>query len=91
MGSRLSEQLAAAGLGRFGPAEQAEFGHWQERTADSLVATVATHSSLLLMEEAERDRLLAAIRGYLASQPETSAGAFRLPLVTCAMRTVRAG
>jgi hypothetical protein len=91
VGSRLSEQLAAAGLGRFGPAEQAEFGHWQERTADSLVATVATHSSLLLMEEAERDRLLAAIRGYLASQPETSAGAFRLPLVTCAMRTVRAG
>lgn len=74
----------------FGAAQDAEFEHWQLRTADSLVDTISTHSSLLLMEPAERERVLAAIRGYLRSRAETSSGQFRLPLVTCAMRAVRA-
>lgn len=98
-GDQLSQWLAGAGRQRagsgpgtgFGAAEQAEFGHTQERTAGSLAATIATHSAVLLMDPAARDRLLAAVRDYLARRPETAAGVFRLPLVTCAMRAVRAG
>ena len=36
------------GLELFGPAERAEFGNGQPRTAGSLVATIATHSKLLV-------------------------------------------
>lgn len=89
VGSQLSRRLAAAGGGCFGPAEQAQFGHSQLRTADSLIATIATHSTVLLMDTAERERALASVRSYLSAQPETASGPFRLPLVTCAMRAVR--
>lgn len=88
-GDPISRWLAEHPGTGFGPAGQAEFGHWQERTAGSLVATIATHSSVLLMDQAERERVLAGIRGFLAAQPETSAGPFRLPLVTCTMRALR--
>lgn len=74
--------------GRLGPAEQAEFGHCQTRTAGALAATMATHSTALLMHPAERDRALSRVRAYLSGRPETSSGAFQLPLVTCAMRAV---
>ena len=73
----------------FGPIERAEFPHGQRRTVDSLVATIATHSRLLVMPEAERARLLAEIRAYLTGRPETSAGEFTLPLVTGVLRTTR--
>lgn len=73
----------------FGPPEQDEFGHWQPHNAGSLVATIATHSTVLLMEPAERDQALATVREYLAARPETAAGSFRLPIVTCVMRAVR--
>jgi len=36
----------------FGAAEVSEFGNGQVRTADSLVATIATHSQLLVMPQA---------------------------------------
>jgi hypothetical protein len=45
---------APAGTGLFGTPEIGEFGHGQQRTADSLLATIATHSSLLVMTEPER-------------------------------------
>lgn len=80
---------AVPGAGQFGPPQRGEFEHWQVRTADSLVATIATHSAVLLMEPAERDRVLAAVRAYLESRPETASGSFRLPLVTCVTRAVR--
>ena len=41
------------------------------------------------MEPAARDRLLAKIRGYLASRPETADGEFELPMVTSVIRAVR--
>jgi hypothetical protein len=44
---------------------------------------------MLVMDEAERVRALAAIRDFLHRQPETSAGEFSLPLVTVALRAVR--
>jgi SAM-dependent methyltransferase len=73
----------------FAPAERAEFPNAQARTADSLVALMATHSPVLVLPPAERDRLLAQVRAYLASRPETAAGEFEVPMVTAALRAVR--
>jgi SAM-dependent methyltransferase len=73
----------------FGPEEEREFDNAQLRTADSLVATVATHSRLLVMDEAKRAETLATIRDFLRRQPETSAGEFTVPLATVAVRAIR--
>jgi SAM-dependent methyltransferase len=74
----------------FDSPEQAEFPHGQPRTADSLVATLATRAGVLVMPEAEREELLGRIRAYLASRPETARGQFTLPMLTCVLR-VRLG
>jgi SAM-dependent methyltransferase len=73
----------------FGAGQVGEFEHGQARTADSLVATIATHSHFLVMDEAERNRLLAQVRDFLHDQPETSAGEFVLPMVTVVLRALR--
>lgn len=73
----------------FSPAEWNEFPHGQRRTAESLIATIATHSRLLVMSGQEKADLLARIRAYLASRPETAAGEFMLPLLTAALRARR--
>ncbi|MBO0805968.1 MAG: class I SAM-dependent methyltransferase [Nocardiopsaceae bacterium] len=73
----------------FAQREIAEFPNSQRRTATSLVAAIATHSRFLIMEPPERDRILARVRRYLGSRPETSAGEFTLPLVTVVLRAVR--
>ncbi len=41
------------------------------------------------MDEAERAGLLARIRDFLHTRPETADGEFTLPMVTMALRTVR--
>jgi SAM-dependent methyltransferase len=79
----------SAGSSWFAPAEEREFGNGRLRSADSLVAAIATYSRVLVMDEAERARTLATIRDFLHGQPETSAGEFTLPLVTVVLRTVR--
>jgi SAM-dependent methyltransferase len=76
--------------GTFGTPEHAEFPHGQRRTAGSLVATIATHSRLLVMPEQEREATLSRIRAFLASRPETARGEFTLPLVTGVLRVPRA-
>ena len=73
----------------FTPVERAEFANSQPRTAQTLLALISTHSHVLVMPAAERDRLLGQIRSYLASRPETADGEFELPMVTSALRTVR--
>jgi SAM-dependent methyltransferase len=78
-----------AGSNWFAPVEENEFGHGQRRNADSLVASIATYSRMLVADEAERARTLATIRDFLHRQPETSAGEFTLPLITVALRAVR--
>jgi len=80
------ERLMTAGAGLFGAAETREFGHGQRHTAESLLATIGTHSHLLVMEESERAGLLARIGGFLRTRPETSAGEFTLPMVTAVLR-----
>jgi SAM-dependent methyltransferase len=83
------EQLLGEVSGLFSAAEVGEFGHGQARTADSLLATIGTHSHLLVMEEAERARLLARVGDFLRSQPETAHGEFTLPMVTVGLRVRR--
>jgi SAM-dependent methyltransferase len=75
--------------GLFGPVERAEFPHGQRRTAESLLATIATHSRLLVMDDDARADLLGRIRDYLASRPETASGEFTLPMLTGVLRTRR--
>jgi SAM-dependent methyltransferase len=71
----------------FGSPEQAEFAHGQRRTADSLVAKIATHAGLLVMPEPQRQELLGRIRAFLASRPETASGEFDVPMLTGVLRT----
>ncbi|WP_432968447.1 class I SAM-dependent methyltransferase [Dactylosporangium sp. CA-233914] len=74
---------------RFGSPEQAEFPHGQRRTADSLVATIATRAGLLVMPQRNREAALARIRTFLASRPETTSGEFTLPMLTGVLRVRR--
>jgi SAM-dependent methyltransferase len=74
---------------RFGSAEQAEFPHGQRRTADSLVATIATRAGMLVMPEPEREATLGRIRAFLAGRPETARGEFTLPMLTAVLRVRR--
>ena len=73
----------------FTAAERSEFPHGQRRTADSLVATLATRAGMLLMPEPERAATLDRIRAYLAGRPETADGEFTLPMLTCVLRVRR--
>ena len=77
------------GDARFGSPEQEMFPHEQVRTADSLVATLATRAGLLVMAEEERTAVLGRIRAYLAGRPETAEGGFTLPMLTAVLRTRR--
>ena len=74
---------------RFGSPEQAEFPHGQRRTADSLVATLATRAGMLVMPDQEREATLGRIRAFLASRPETARGEFTLPMLTGVLRVRR--
>ncbi|HJQ03048.1 MAG TPA: class I SAM-dependent methyltransferase [Jatrophihabitans sp.] len=71
---------------RFGSPEQAEFPHGQRRTADSLVATLATRAGMLVMPEPEREAALGRVRAFLAGRPETAQGEFTLPMLTGVLR-----
>ena len=87
-------QAAALQAARYEPQsftapQRAEFPNAQRHTADSLVATLATHSRLLVMDPPDRDRVLARVRDYLRTRPETSGGEFTVPLVTLVLRTTR--
>jgi SAM-dependent methyltransferase len=88
-GRTRQERLAAFGSGLFGTPEVGEFTHGQRRTADSLVATIGTHSNLLVLTEPDRARLLAEVRDFLNTRPQTAAGEFVLPMVTAVLRTIR--
>ncbi|GAA4635119.1 class I SAM-dependent methyltransferase [Actinoallomurus vinaceus] len=70
--------------------EQAEFPHAQQRTAESMAATICTHSHVLILPEAERAALRTRILDYLHATPETASGEFDLPIVTLAIRSALA-
>ena len=72
----------------FGRVEQARFAHRHRRTAESLTATIGTHSHTLVVSDEERAEVLHRVRAFLDSRPETSGGTFDHPLVTLAARCV---
>lgn len=69
--------------------ERRVFSHTQRRTAETLVATVATHSHILVAPAEEREKALADVRDFLHRAPETANGEFELPIVTPTLRAVR--
>jgi len=73
----------------FGEVELAEFPHAQRRTAESLTATVGTHSHVLILPDDERAKVLGTVLGYLKETPETAEGDFDLPIVTRTGRMIR--
>ena len=89
LGRSRRERLDAAGSGLFEAAEVGEFEHGQRRTAESLLATIATHSRLLTMEEPARTAVLARVSEFLCACPETADGEFILPLATVVLRAMR--
>jgi hypothetical protein len=74
---------------QFGFPEQAEFPHGHRRTADSLIATLATRAGMLVMSEQERDAAFGRIRAFLSNRPETTDGEFTLPMLTGVLRVQR--
>jgi SAM-dependent methyltransferase len=85
----MNDWLGSAGKRLFWPPEEAEFTHFHVRTAESMIATLRTHSAFLIMTPPEREAALGEVRRYLDRTPETSSGEFNLPLVTLALRAVR--
>jgi SAM-dependent methyltransferase len=73
----------------FGPPEARRIPNPMPTTIDGLIATIATHSWALVADPAELEAGLARMRTYLAERPETSGGAFTLPMVTEVVRTLR--
>ena len=70
--------------------------HWKPRslgpvTIDSLLATMSTHSWVLVSEPAESAAALAAIRRFLERHPTTRHSAFELPMQTLVQRATRRG
>jgi SAM-dependent methyltransferase len=72
----------------FGPVAVARFPHRHRRTAESLTATIGTHSHTLVISPEERTELLTRVRAVLASHPETAQGEFDYPLTTIVGRAV---
>ncbi|MEU0504000.1 class I SAM-dependent methyltransferase [Nocardia sp. NPDC005998] len=69
--------------------ERSEFAHTHRRTAESLTATIGTHSRTVVIPAEQRAELLNRIRTYLRSRPETAEGEFDFPLQTDVIRTTR--
>jgi SAM-dependent methyltransferase len=82
-------ETAALDVRRFDSPVQAEFPHRHRRTADSLVATLATRAGMLVMSEGRRVARLEQIRAFLAARPETAGSEFDLPMLTCVLRLLR--
>ncbi|WP_297614938.1 class I SAM-dependent methyltransferase [Nocardia sp.] len=68
--------------------EQSDFTHTHRRTAESLTATIGTHSHTVVIPREQRTELLDRIRTYLHSRLETADGEFDLPIRTKTIRAV---
>ncbi|GAA3213430.1 class I SAM-dependent methyltransferase [Actinocorallia longicatena] len=68
---------------------RAEFANPQPRTIDSMLATIQTHSQILVLPEDERSELMTKARAFLESTPETRNGAFLRPMITVGLRVTR--
>ncbi len=70
----------------FGTVERREFPNWVIRTVDTMLATVATQSGMLVREPEDRDRVLAEVRAVLESDRATANGEFAVPMITVGVR-----
>jgi SAM-dependent methyltransferase len=74
----------------FGPVERRTFPHAHRRESpEALVATVNTHSRMLVVDDEERGSINEKMLAFLRSRPETSNGPFDVPLRTEVFRAVR--
>ncbi|MBO2449985.1 class I SAM-dependent methyltransferase [Actinomadura barringtoniae] len=92
LGGGLSQRSRSGELpvsAEFPEFERAEFPHVQRRTAESLAATIGTHSHMLVLGDAERAEVEGRILGHLRATPETAEGEFDLPMVTLGVRARR--
>lgn len=80
------EQRLDPRLADFGEVEHTTFPNWIIRTVDTLLATTATSSGLLVRTPEERDRILAEVRQVLEADPGTAHGEFAVPMVSNAFR-----
>jgi ubiquinone/menaquinone biosynthesis C-methylase UbiE len=69
--------------------EQDTFDHTFRRTAETLIATVCTHSHMLVASDEQRAAIIDRMRTFLRAQPETANGEFDLPLRTTVLRARR--
>ncbi|WP_239514062.1 class I SAM-dependent methyltransferase [Streptosporangium sp. 'caverna'] len=81
------ESISLEGPG-FQMVENTRFPHSQWRTAESMAATIATHSHVLTLPRAERAELTDRVVDYLRSTPETAYGEFEFPMVTSVVRAL---
>jgi SAM-dependent methyltransferase len=70
----------------FSSFERRYFRHTGRHTAESLTATLGTHSHTIVIPPRERAEVLARVRAYLESLPETGGGEFELPMRTTVLR-----
>ena len=87
--ARSAQDITSDLLDPLGPAEVIEFPNRVRRTVDSLVATVATQSAMLVSTPEERDQALSGVREFLLTNPATGHGEFDVPMVTFAIRATR--
>ena len=74
----------------FSPVESTTFPHAHRRdSAEALIATVNTHSRMLVVDAEERAEINEKMLAFLRSRPETSNGPFDVPLRTEVFRSVR--
>jgi SAM-dependent methyltransferase len=70
----------------FGSFERRYFRHTRRHTAESLTSTLGTHSHTIVIPPQERAEVLARVRAFLESRPETGKGEFELPMRTTVLR-----
>ncbi|NGY59525.1 class I SAM-dependent methyltransferase [Lentzea sp. NEAU-D13] len=74
----------------FGAMEEKTFPHVHRRDSpEALIATVNTHSRMLVVDEEERASINAKMLAFLRARPETSNGPFDVSMVVEAFRMVR--
>jgi SAM-dependent methyltransferase len=74
----------------FGVVERKTFPHAHRRDSpEALIATVNTHSRMLVVDDAERAAINDKMLAFLRERPETSNGPFDVPLRTEVFRAVR--
>lgn len=73
----------------FGPVERADFTYEQDLDRVTLLDMLASHSVVITLTKAERDRVLGSVAELVDTHPDTAGrDRFALPYVTCCYRAV---